>query len=196
MKDFSIKIKEHKRRKKASKKVDDVLEVPGVSVKATTQKKRLIGKRINLFIFFLLMLAILVVAGYSVFFQDSLVESTLERKTAERDLKQCGLQLDNANYELSIIRENLNSTEQDIRKYDTLYAEKLAQITDLDSRLSTLQSDIIRLQEERDRYLSERNTLQVEATNYKNLYEDADAELTQCTDDLEEALDELALLQP
>lgn len=89
-----------------------------------------LGKNINIALVALILITILCAVGVTVLYQRGLLERTTQYETTSTNLTQCLSALANYQDVLSKKESELNETSLDIRKYDALYGQKVAELTE------------------------------------------------------------------
>lgn len=154
--------------------------------------KNYLGNNINTTLLVLIVVIVIVTVGTAIFFNKGLTKRTSDFETTFDNLTSCQAQVQNYQSELKSKAEELDSTTQDIRKYDQLYEQKVAQITDKDSQISQLtkeKNNAILLKEEF------KNKYEVEKKKADGLLSDLNYEkqrynsLSKSYDDLKDAKD-------
>ncbi len=115
-----------------------------------------LGRNINLGLITLILILVLLFAGVVVLYQRGLAQRTTEYETTSSNLTQCLTTLDNFRDRLAQTETQLDSTSQDIQKYDTLYEQKVAELGDKDRELRQTRSEL--------------NGMTLQKEQYKNLY--------------------------
>lgn len=109
-------------------------------------------KNVNMFLLVLVLVVAGALAGSSVYYQSSFDKLTSEQEDTSANLSQCTADLDNFKFNLEKTLRTLNTTSQDIRRYDELYATKTEELETTQSSLEetegTLKETQLDLQEE------------------------------------------------
>ncbi|MBW2972535.1 hypothetical protein KY359_05860 [Candidatus Woesearchaeota archaeon] len=122
-------------------------------------------KNVNIFLLVLVLLVASALAGSSVYYQKNFDRLTGRYDLTAENLSGCQADLESYRFNLNKTLRSLNTTTQDIRRYDELYTTKADELKttqeDLEETETTLQSTKLDLQEE--------TALK---NKYKNDYED------------------------
>jgi chromosome segregation ATPase len=109
-------------------------------------------KNVNIFLLSLVLLVAGALAGSAVYYQNNFDKLTDRQDTTAANLSECMADLDGYKFNLEKTMRSLNTTSQDIRRYDELYTTKSDELkttkSDLDKTASDLQSTKVNLQEE------------------------------------------------
>ncbi len=109
-------------------------------------------KNVNAFLLILLLLIAGAIAASSVYYQKNFDSLTDKQDKTTTNLTECRADLEAYRVNLNKTMTSLNTTTQDIRRYDELYATKAEQLqttqTDLEKTSQDLQSIKVSLQEE------------------------------------------------
>jgi chromosome segregation ATPase len=123
-----------------------------------------LGRNINLALVSLIVIMLLLAAGVTILYQRGLQERTSQLENTSSNLSSCLTALANYKDVLSQSQEKLNATSQDIRKYDTLYSQKVAELTQTQQQLTTTQGQL--------------NDMTLQKEQFKNLYGQAALNIT------------------
>lgn len=115
-----------------------------------------LGKNINLALVALLLIVILIAVGTTVVYQRGLSQRTSDYEVTSTNLSSCQTQLDNYKERLEKKEGKLQDTSQAIKKYDTLYEQKVSALKDAEGQVSDLQRQL--------------NTITLQKEQFKNLY--------------------------
>jgi len=115
-----------------------------------------LGKNINFALIVLILMIVLVATGTTVLYQRGLKERTSQFETTNSNLSQCLTALDNYKSVVSQKEAQLNDTSQDIRKYDTLYSQKVAELGQRDTDLQSTRQQL--------------NAMTLQKEQFKSLY--------------------------
>ncbi|MBN1544094.1 hypothetical protein JW898_01375 [Candidatus Woesearchaeota archaeon] len=122
-------------------------------------------KNVNIFLLVIVLLVAGALAGSSVYYQKNFDRITDQYDDTASNLSQCNADLESFRFNLNKTMRSLNTTTQDIRRYDELYSTKAEELKttqeDLEETETTLQKTKLSLQEE--------SALK---NKYKNEYED------------------------
>ncbi|MBU2560959.1 MAG: hypothetical protein KKD17_01585 [Nanoarchaeota archaeon] len=122
-------------------------------------------KNVNIFLLVIVLLVAGSLAGSSVYYQKNFDKLTDRYDDTASNLSLCNADLEGFRFNLNKTLRSLNTTTQDIRRYDELYSTKAEELkttqTDLEQTQTNLQSTKLTLQEE--------TALK---NKYKNDYED------------------------
>ena len=113
-----------------------------------------LGKNINLVLIGVILLVIVVTVATAVLYQQGLTQRTTDFELTSSNLSQCLTTLDNYRSSLAQKETELNSTSQDIRKYDVLYEQKQAELTSTQTTLTSTQTTLDRVTLERAQFKS------------------------------------------
>ncbi|HII72332.1 TPA: hypothetical protein HA265_06270 [Candidatus Woesearchaeota archaeon] len=109
-------------------------------------------KNVNIFLLVLMLVIAGALAGSAVYYQHSFGELTGQQEDTSTDLAECRTDLESYKFNLNKTLRSLNTTTQDIRRYDELYSTKTEELETTQSTLqsteSTLKATQIDLQEE------------------------------------------------
>jgi chromosome segregation ATPase len=109
-------------------------------------------KNVNVFILLLVLVLAGALAASSAYYQTTFDKVTTKYDDTAANLSQCSADLENYRFNLNKTLSSLNTTSQDIRRYDELYTTKSDQLQTTQSNLtqtvSSLQETRIELQEE------------------------------------------------
>lgn len=121
-------------------------------------------RNINLFLLLLVIGIAVVVAGTSLYYQETFTNVTTRLDNSTKQLNTCNADLSNTRFRLNRTSASLNFTVQDIRRYDVLYENKTEQLAlttkNLEDTSKTLESTKFKLSETADlyeKYLSKYN---------------------------------------
>lgn len=101
-----------------------------------------LGRNVNLALLVIIIGVVVALVGTTVFFQRSLQNRTEAFETTFTSLDQCEVALNNYQEKYSQALEDVNSTTQDIRKYDQLYEQKVGELKDSQSQLLSTQKQL------------------------------------------------------
>ena len=159
-------------------------------------------KNVNVFLMLVILMSVIAFAAATIFYQTTFQDITSESHNISSSYSQCIAQLDNTNQQLKRTSDILNSTEQDIRKYDELYATKTNELEETQDSLTTTKSDlakytswyneqksradalsdeVTRLTDLKNQLTSENNQLRLNVASLQNRVDDLQAELEACT---------------
>ncbi|MBW2996728.1 hypothetical protein KY349_00135 [Candidatus Woesearchaeota archaeon] len=109
-------------------------------------------KNVNMFLLVLVLVVAGALAGSSVYYQSSFDKLTSKQDDTSANLSQCTADLDNFKFNLEKTLRTLNTTSQDIRRYDELYATKSEELdvtqSSLEETTGTLKETQLSLEEE------------------------------------------------
>ena len=147
-----------------------------------------LGRNVNLALLIIIIGVVVALVGTTVFFQRSLQNRTGAYEGTATELQQCQTSLANALGEFTEAQQKVNQTSQDIRKYDQLYEQKVAELKETQATLTVTEKQLQfeKLQKEKFQQFYEDAARQVTAMNttIKNLkedIEDLEDELEACT---------------
>lgn len=119
-----------------------------------------LGKNINLTLLMLVIGVIVLLVGITLFFQFGLQERTQDFELTAENLTFCRESLNNYQNRFSEAQQQINSTSQDIRRYDQLYENKVAELAEKDDELDVANNRIKTLELIKTSLESEKSTLQ------------------------------------
>ena len=109
-------------------------------------------KNINMFLLGMVLLVALTLAGSAIYYQKTFDSITTSYDQTSENLSSCKADLESYKFNLNKTLRSLNTTAQDIRRYDELYSTKATQLQEtsetLNETASELQETKISLQEE------------------------------------------------
>ena len=121
-------------------------------------------KNVNMFLLLLILVVAGTLAGSAVYYQANFDKLTDKHDDAAANLSECRADLEKYMFNLNKTMRTLNSTTQDIKRYDELYSNKSAELKSTQDTLSQtdteLKSTKITLQEEislKNKYKSDYN---------------------------------------
>jgi chromosome segregation ATPase len=132
-------------------------------------------KNVNVYLLILVLIVAGALAGSSVYYQQNLDGLTSKQDTIYANLSQCSADLESYKFNLNKTMRSLNTTTQDIRRYDELYTTKTEELETTQSTLEETSKDLKSTKLD----LQEETALK---NKYKNDYEDQ----LQISRDLEE----------
>jgi peptidoglycan hydrolase CwlO-like protein len=138
-------------------------------------KKSIVHKKVNLFLVMLVAGVVTLVLGMSTFYQSSFRPVTSKYAEASSSLQACQGELTNYKSQLDIALQAINSTSEDIEKYDYLYENKTKELTMTRQELA----------ETEDELDDTKKTL----SNYKSLYKREQEHVQELEDDMGELQD-------
>ena len=99
-------------------------------------------KNINIFLMLLVLFVAMALAASSVYYQDTFKELTSKHENTLLNLSKCEVKRDGFMNQLNRTQQSLNTTSQDVRRYDELYSTKITELqstqTNLSSTVTTL----------------------------------------------------------
>lgn len=101
-----------------------------------------LGKNVNLALLVIIIGVIVALVGTTVFFQRTLQNRTGAYEATTDTLASCQVALSNYQNQYAAAQERVNQTTQDIRKYDTLYEQKVAELRETQDTLSKTQQQL------------------------------------------------------
>jgi len=110
------------------------------------------GKKVNLFLVLMLMLVLLGFGGVSVYYQYTFKDLNQKFDNVSNNLGVCEQNLSQTTDAFMTAVKNLNSTETDIRKYDTLYEQKAAELEGKKTDLANTQAELTRVTVQKEVY--------------------------------------------
>lgn len=110
-----------------------------------------LGRNVNLALLIIIIGVVVALVGTTVFFQRSLQNRTGAFEDTAGQLQQCQVSLNNYINQYAEAQEQVNQTAQDIRKYDQLYEQKVADLKETTETLASTQAQLQfeKLQKER-----------------------------------------------
>jgi len=160
-----------------------------------------LGKSINMALVLLIVAIVVIIVSLTMFYQFSLKERTQDFEASSTNLTACNNQLSICKKSSMDAQQKLNSTTQDIRRYDQLYEGKEAELqepqssledaedqvanlrlikTSLESQVTTLQQNI-REKEQSISTLAQRiNGLEDDVEYYKDKYKCCQSDPEEC----------------
>ncbi|MBN2142416.1 hypothetical protein JW711_03730 [Candidatus Woesearchaeota archaeon] len=100
------------------------------------------GKKINFFLVIMIMLVLCGMGMLSIYYQVTFKNFDKRFQDLNQDYGSCQQNLTYAVSTLQQTIRNLNNTESDIRKYDTLYEQKAQELSDIESTLKETQTKL------------------------------------------------------
>jgi chromosome segregation ATPase len=135
------------------------------------------------------MLVILGMGGLSIYYQRTFKNVNDQYDQAANTLKVCQQELSQTAATLQSTVTNLNSTETDIRKYDSLYEQKNAELSEtqkaLEDTKANLQKETLfkqQFQKQSEAYYAQMQTLQLNVSKLVNRVADLNAEVNDYED--------------
>jgi chromosome segregation ATPase len=110
------------------------------------------GKRVNLFLVLMLMLVLIGFGGVSVYYQYTFKNLNQKYDNVSNNLGVCEQNLSQTTNAFMTAVKNLNSTETDIRKYDTLYEQKAGELEGKKTDLANTQAELTRVTVQKEVY--------------------------------------------
>ena len=110
------------------------------------------GKRVNLFLLLMLMLVLISFGGISVYYQHTFKDLNQKFDNTTSNLGVCQNNLSQTTNAFMTAIKNLNSTETDIRKYDTLYEQKAGELEQKKGELTNTQAELTRVTLQKEVY--------------------------------------------
>ncbi|MBR9692343.1 hypothetical protein GOV07_00245 [Candidatus Woesearchaeota archaeon] len=99
-------------------------------------------KNINMALVALILVLVLVATGTTVLYQRGLQQRTAQFETTSYNLSECLGQVENYIDSLEERESELNETSQDIAKYDTLYGQKVTELTKTEDDLTATKAGL------------------------------------------------------
>jgi peptidoglycan hydrolase CwlO-like protein len=99
-------------------------------------------KRVNAFLLILVLIVAAALAGSSVYFQSTFDKLTNKQDDTAANLSTCKADLDRYKFNLNKTLRSLNTTTQDIRRYDELYTTKDTELKSTQSNLTNTQTTL------------------------------------------------------
>ncbi len=159
-----------------------------------------LGKKINLLLVIVLAAVVIVTAATTVFFNTTLQNRTSAYEQKAQSLQKCEGRVQNYKDRLHQTKEELNSTSQDVKKYDTLYENKVAELKKKKKKLEDTKSKLnlktLEAEQFKSKYEEVKSDYQilndsyVSKVNEANNLEDALGEACDTLTSLEEGIDE------
>lgn len=119
--------------------------------------KSIVQKKVNLFLVLLVSAVVIVILAMSTFFQATLRNVTTEYTENKESLQICEADLSNYKSQLDVALQTINSSVQDIEKYDTLYENKTEELQRTSAELQSTEDEL--------------EQTKTALSNYKTLYE-------------------------
>ena len=158
-------------------------------------------KNVNVFLMLVILMSVIAFAAATIFYQSTFQEITAESHNISGSYSQCVAQLENTKQQLQRTSDILNSTEQDIRRYDELYATKTSELedttedlesaktdlakytswyTEQKNRADALSDEVTRLTDLKNQLTAENNQLRLEVADLEDQIDDLQADLDAC----------------
>jgi chromosome segregation ATPase len=99
-------------------------------------------KNVNVFILLLVIVVAVALAGSSLYYQKTFDKITTRYDESQNNLSQCSGNLDNSRLTMERIQTSLNTSTQDIRRYDELYTTKNTELESAKGSLEQTQKDL------------------------------------------------------
>jgi chromosome segregation ATPase len=158
--------------------------------------KNFMYKRINIFLLVLMCIIVVGLAGSAIYFQQSFKELSTNYQSVQSNFTTCQNVLDDKEQKLASCVEDLNSTAQDIGKYDTLYEQKVQELQSTknelqrtDKELKETINELRSTEQEAEDALAEQRRLQDQLQQRKQEIQNLEAEIDNLEDDLEACQD-------
>lgn len=140
-----------------------------------------LGKNINLTLLIIMIGVIILLVAVTLFFQLGIQERTEDFELTSTNLSTCQEALNNYQNRFVEAQEQINSTAQDIRRYDQLYENKVAELSEKGDELSTANNriqtlELIKASLESDKTALEQQTRVLEQEKTQLTTEIADLE--------------------
>ena len=101
-----------------------------------------LGRNVNLSLLVIIIGVVVALVGTTVFFQRGLQDRTQAYEDTEGSLSECNIALANYQEKYQQASEKANETSQDIRKYDVIYEQKVGELQDAETEISSLQQQL------------------------------------------------------
>ncbi len=145
------------------------------------------GRNVNLALLVIIIGVIVALVGTTVFFQRVLENKTDAYEDKAMTLGSCQIALANYQESASEFQQQANQSAQDVRRYDDLYAQKVAELNDAQVQLADTdrQRAFEKLQKERfqqsyEQALATSRTQNQTITSLKNKISDLEDDLDAC----------------
>ena len=102
------------------------------------------GKKVNAFLLIMVILVLLGMGGLSIYYQRTFKNVNSAYEDVSTELQTCKQDLTVTSTNLQDAQKSLNSTESDIRKYDTLYEQKARELEQTKDVLSQTKTNLSR----------------------------------------------------
>lgn len=122
-------------------------------------------KNVNVFLLLLMLLVAGALAGLSAFYQDTFKDLNTKYEDTAENLSECRADVESYKFNLQKTLTSLNTTSQDIRRYDELYTAKAHELSSTKDTLNETSSQLKSTQID----LTEMTALK---NKYKNDYEE------------------------
>ncbi len=99
-------------------------------------------KRVNVFLLVLMCFLVIGLGGTTIYFQESFKNLNLKYESVVGNFSACKNVLSVKEQKLNECVEDLNTTEQDIGKYDTLYEQKAAELEQTKNELMATDKEL------------------------------------------------------
>jgi len=116
-------------------------------------------KNVNVFLMILVLFVAAALAGSSAYYQDTFKKINTKFESTATNLSTCETDLTSYQSNLQKTIQTLNTTSQDIRKYDELYSAKATELSstqdvlnDTSAKLKTAQIDLTEAEALKDKY--------------------------------------------
>lgn len=123
------------------------------------------GKRVNLFLVLMIMLVLIGFGGISVYYQYTFKNLNQKYENVSSNLGFCEQNLSQTTDAFMNAVRSLNSTETDIRKYDTLYEQKAAELEGKKTDLANTQAELTRVTMQKEVYKAQIDQSYVQIIN-------------------------------
>ncbi|MBN1793133.1 hypothetical protein JW826_05610 [Candidatus Woesearchaeota archaeon] len=100
------------------------------------------GRKVNLFLVLMIIIVVLGMGALSIYYQRTFKDVNQEYNELSEQNAACQLNLSTTVNKLQTTIKNLNSTESDIRKYDTLYEQKAQELQDTEKSLNDVKTKL------------------------------------------------------
>jgi chromosome segregation ATPase len=101
-----------------------------------------LGRNVNLALLIIIIGVVVALVGTTVFFQRSLQNRTGAYESTTDQLTQCNVALSNYMGQYSAAQQKVNQTSQDIKKYDQLYEQKVAELKETQDTLEVTEKQL------------------------------------------------------
>lgn len=152
-------------------------------------------KHINLFLVLLLVFILLTFTGVTIFFQDTFDSLSSTTQSTLSNLSTCNESLNNYRQQLSLALTKVNTTEQDIEKWEALYTKKVDQLDEKEDEISDLEESLrlanFEKEKMQDLLEEERLERQRDARTYEAQIQSLQEDIADWRDQVEELEDQL-----
>ena len=109
-----------------------------------------LDKNINMALLLIIVITVVVLLAITIFFQTGLQTRTVDYETTSEELQACTTTLDTCQLQLEEKEGLVNSTSEDIRRYDTLYQQRTAELEAAQQQAQQLDNQLTAARQARD----------------------------------------------